>query len=117
MSLLIPREAELYRVQLPGYPIGDHKSGAFSFRDGLGCIVSAGEGWEHVSVSRKSRCPSWEDMCRIKELFWDDEDCVMQLHPPKSEYVNYHQYTLHLWRPIDGQKIPRPPAIMVGPPT
>lgn len=25
--------------------------------------------WEHVSVSLKHRCPNWEEMCMIKDLF------------------------------------------------
>jgi hypothetical protein len=71
-------------------------------------------GWEHVSVSvaEGGRCPTWEEMCFIKDLFWDDTDCVMQLHPPKSDYVNTHHYVLHLWRPIF-QPIPRPPKELV----
>ena len=69
-------------------------------------------GWEHVSVSLDDRCPEWDEMCFVKELFWEDEECVMQLHPPKSDYVNRHPYVLHLWRPLDG-KIPRPKRIQV----
>lgn len=75
--------------------------------------------WEHVSVSvqpgmtARPRCPSWEEMCFVKSIFWEEEDCVMQLHPPKSDYVNESPYCLHLWRPI-GVEIPRPPAICVG---
>lgn len=77
-------------------------------------IASDGEGWEHVSVSRDDRCPLWEEMCEIKKMFWDDpEDCVIQYHPPESDYVSTHQYCLHLWRPI-GTSFPRPPAMMVG---
>lgn len=76
-------------------------------------IASDGEGWEHVSASFPNRCPSWEEMCRVKALFWDDEDCVMQLHPPKSEWISNHKYCLHLWRPV-GVEIPRPPGFMVG---
>jgi hypothetical protein len=81
--------------------------------DALRCIASDGQGWEHVSVSLAHRCPTWKEMCRIKDLFWGEEDCVMQLHPPKSEYVNNHAFCLHLWRPI-GVEIPSPPAAMVG---
>lgn len=81
--------------------------------DTLRVIISDQEGWEHVSVSLPHRCPTWAEMCRVKALFWDDEDCVMQLHPPKSEWVNNMQYCLHLWRPV-GVEIPRPPALMVG---
>ena len=112
--LLIPRQVELYRVELPGYGWGDHKNGAFQFRDGLTVIASVGDGWEHVSASRKSRVPSYDDLCRIKRLFWHDDDCVMQLFVPVADHVNYHPYCLHLWRPLDVE-IPRPPEIMVGP--
>lgn len=71
--------------------------------------------WEHVSVSRQDRCPTWEEMCAIKSLFWiDPEDCVVQYHPPRSDYVNCHPFCLHLWRPV-GITLPRPPSLMVGP--
>jgi hypothetical protein len=49
-------------------------------------------------------------------LFWDEEDRVVQYHPPKSEYVSCHPYTLHLWRRADNE-IDHPPSILVGPPS
>jgi hypothetical protein len=76
-------------------------------------IASDGMGWEHVSVSRTDRCPTWDEMCQIKAMFWSGEDVVIQYHPAESEYVNHHQYCLHLWRPI-GVEFPTPPSIMVG---
>lgn len=83
--------------------------------DGLGWDASdiPGEPWEHVSVSLPNRCPTWEEMSFIKGTFWDDGDCVVQFHPPRSEYVNNHPFCLHLWRPT-GHDIPTPPAILVG---
>src|SRR5436190_20844408 len=66
----------------------------------LAVIASDGEGWEHVSVSLENRTPNWREMCYIKSLFWDDQDCVIQYHPPASEYVNNHENCLHMWRPI-----------------
>lgn len=80
----------------------------------LMCIASDGQGWEHVSVSLKNRCPNWPEMCQVKDLFWGEEDCVIQFHPPKSEYVNCHPNCLHLWRPTN-KKILRPPSLLVGP--
>jgi len=82
------------------------------------CIVADGMGWEHVSThivmqGGVSRTPSWAEMCKIKGLFWDEGDCVLQYHPAKEDYVNVHPHTLHLWRPTD-QEVPRPPKIMVG---
>lgn len=76
-------------------------------------LASDGLGWEHVSVSLTNRTPNWKEMSMIKALFWDAEDCVVQYHPPESEYVNQHEHCLHLWRPI-GQDIPRPPRELVG---
>lgn len=80
----------------------------------LAIIGSDGLGWQHVSVSTQHRCPNWEEMCFVKDLFWNDDECVVQFHPPKSEYVNYHPNCLHLWKP-NSQEIPTPPAILVGP--
>jgi hypothetical protein len=85
------------------------------------CIASDGLGWEHVSVSlfKKTaarsieRCPTWEEMCFIKDTFWDEEDCILQFHPPRSEYVNNHPFVLHLWRPTT-KKIAVPESILVG---
>ena len=76
-------------------------------------IASDGLGWEHVSVSLPTRCPTWEEMVRIKSIFWDDDDCVMQLHPPKEDWISNHSFCLHLWRPMEAE-IPRPPDFMVG---
>lgn len=80
----------------------------------LRCIASDGEGWEHVSASFEDRCPTWEEMCVVKKIFWGEDTCVVQFHPPKSEYVNHHPYCLHLWRRI-GSEFETPPSYMVGP--
>jgi hypothetical protein len=80
------------------------------------CIASDGLGWQHVSVSfgRGSKStPSWELMCAIKDLFWEDEDWVAQFHPAKSQYVNNHPGCLHLWRSTEAL-MPVPVAEMVG---
>jgi hypothetical protein len=69
--------------------------------------------WEHVSVSTQVRCPTWEEMCFIKGIFWDADDVVMQFHPRESEYVNQHPFCLHMWRPI-GVEFPTPPSSTVG---
>jgi hypothetical protein len=70
-------------------------------------------GWEHVSVSTARRCPNWIEMTFVKDLFWEDDETVVQFHPPKSQYVNVHPYCLHLWCPTDGH-IRLPPTMLVG---
>lgn len=83
------------------------------------CIISDGMGWEHVSVTIRhknklpSRCPTWEEMCFVKNLFWNEDETVMQLHPPRKDHVNMHPYCLHLWKPTNAV-IPLPLKIMVG---
>ena len=79
----------------------------------LKAIASNGMNWEHASVSLPNRCPNWREMCFVKDFFWDEEDLVVQYHPPKSQYVNMHVHCLHLWRPIE-QQIPAPLSILVG---
>lgn len=78
----------------------------------VGIIASWGGGWEHVSVSLKNRCPTWEEMCMVKDIFWGEEECVVQFHPPKSESVNAHPYCLHLWKKI-GETYETPPKEFV----
>lgn len=83
----------------------------------LKVIASDGLGWEHASVSLRGemRCPTWEEMCIVKNLFWDEDDAVMQLHPPRADYVNNHRACLHLWRPnAYGVEIPLPDSLLVG---
>ena len=50
----------------------------------LRVIASAGFGWEHVSVSLPNRTPNWREMEFVCRLFWTEDECVMQLHPPRS---------------------------------
>jgi hypothetical protein len=97
----------------------------------LEIIVDDGtvSGWEHVSVCAfeaesfkrllrrgeqpQPRTPTWAEMCHVKNLFWSAEDCVVQFHPPQSDYVNRHPHVLHLWR-WRGGEFPRPPSRLVG---
>lgn len=95
----------------------DGNNGAFVLRAPSGAmltiVASDGAGWEHVSVSTSKRTPTWEEMCFVKELFWREDELVIQFHPAADDYVDMHKYTLHLWKPI-GVKLPTPDPILVG---
>lgn len=96
----------------------DGNNGHFIIKHGgvrLFVIASDGGGWEHVSVTVQDakRCPTWEEMCRVKAAFWGPDDCVIQYHPAESQHINNHHYCLHLWRPV-GNDIQTPPTFMVG---
>jgi hypothetical protein len=109
--------AETFRVRAPGY---EHRpgtnNGMFICRHNgitLRVVCSDGDGWDHISVSLPDRCPTWEEMEYVRELFFRPDETVMQLHPSKDQHINNHPYCLHLWRPHSGT-IPTPPGWMVG---
>lgn len=78
-----------------------------------GVDVGPLSGWEHVSVSIKGKFPpNWQEMCWVKNMFWGEEETVLQFHPKKSEYKNVHQNCLHLWRNV-GLDHPLPPTELV----
>lgn len=60
-----------------------------------------------------TRTPTWREMTYVKDVCWDGEDVVVQFHPRRSEYVNLHRDTLHLWRKV-GYEFPTPPRELVG---
>lgn len=83
----------------------------------LNVIAVDGEetGWEHVSVAvfqKPFETPTWKEMCKVKAIFWNDDECVVQFHPPESDYVNQHKGCLHLWRST-ATPFPQPPTICV----
>jgi hypothetical protein len=88
--------------------------------DGVHPVHKAPEGmakWEHVSLTikvgkKRTRIPNWNEMCFIKNMFWEPHETVVQFHPPESDYVNIHDHVLHLWRPLD-YDIKLPPQLFV----
>lgn len=122
------QNAERYRTQLKGFPPtkrGD-RYGLFimaqpTFNIRMMVDDGAETGWEHVSVSCKVQhpdgriqdvTPPWDTMNMVKLMFWKDEECVLQFHPPRAVYVNRHESTLHLWRQV-GVNHPTPPTDLV----
>jgi len=111
------------------YGTGDHdgNKGAFEIplENNRLMIIIADDGldapephqWEHISVrivdnDGSNVTPSWADMNAAKNVFWDAEDCVVQFHPPRSQYVNRHPHVLHMWRSVNW-RMPQPPKWMV----
>ena len=78
-------------------------------------VASWGGGWDHVSVAplKKKIVPSWEMMCKVKDIFFEPDEAVIQIHPPKTDYVNNMPNCLHLWRANDKEMM-LPPSFMVG---
>ena len=114
---VLDRFRDMERERLIHGTRGDSGNGFFKvFVGGKSFLVIAsdGGGWDHVSVTTRNgkRCPTWEEMCAIKDMFFYPEECVVQYHPAKSEYVNIHEHCLHLWRP-QRKSVPMPPIEFV----
>lgn len=80
------------------------------------CKFTSAYGWEHLTVSpqpQRGKVPEWDIMCRVKDIFWDEEECCIEYHPRASQYVNNNETCLHIWKPID-LEIPEPPTILLG---
>jgi hypothetical protein len=102
----------------------DGNNGVFIIPRGpvlLQIIASDGLGWDHVSVvpidrrtkRRVYRTPTWAEMSFVKSLFFSDDECVVQYHPPKHLHRNAHEDCLHLWRP-QAETVPLPDPAMVA---
>lgn len=97
---------------------GDDTCGVFKVPaiDGniMQIVASCDMGWEHVSVSMRDRCPTWEEMDGVKRMFFNPYETAIQFHVPEANHINLHPYCLHLWRPL-GFNIVLPPPELVGP--
>lgn len=94
-------------------------------RDG-GLVVIAsddefyGKRWVHISLSRRSRIPTFEDIAFVKAELIGPDFPAYQVFPKAAEHRNYHPHCLHLWAPVDHDIWPDPSgerADAVGPPT
>lgn len=106
---------ELNSPQLVGGQLFNDTNGVFyvMIDDKFYNVIASNDemGWDHVSVSHANFIPSWETMCKIGDIFFREDETIMQLHPKESEYVNTVSTCLHLWRPtLRGVEIPMPPS-------
>lgn len=104
-------KANRYRVR-NGLRASDDRDGnngvflvPFSVSIMLQVCVSDGMGWDHVSVSLPHREPTYAEMEHVRQIFFRDEECCMQLSVPRSDHVNVHDHCLHWWRPQSAEEI------------
>lgn len=69
-------------------------------------VEADGRMWFHVSMSRPTRLPTWQDVRRVKDAFIGKDQKAVQVFPPQSEYVNIHPHVLHLFHCMDGDVLP-----------
>lgn len=50
----------------------------------------------HLSISRRDRYPSWDEIRDARYALLPDDITMAMLLPPKAEYVNLHKNCFHL---------------------
>lgn len=71
-------------------------------------VLDDDEEWEHVSVSRRNRLPSWDDLVLVKERFVGPEREALQLLPKRSEHINLARHCLHIWARTSRSRVVMP---------
>ena len=52
---------------------------------------------QHLSVSCADRLPNWDELKDARYSLMGLGITVVSVLPPSTEYVNIHNFTLHLW--------------------
>lgn len=103
----------MIRCPPEGWTLVQQGEDGFACRCGSLCVIASwGDGWDHVSVSRRDRCPTWEEMCFVRDGFFREHEWVVQYHPPRNDYVDRHPFCLHLWR-SQLERFPVPPKELI----
>lgn len=94
-------------------PVNVWGSRLFRTPGGLAVIITVddvvGSAWVHISVSRRSRTPSYEDLLLVRRALLGEDRPAYQVFPVKSEYRSLPGATvLHLWMPLGADPFPDP---------
>lgn len=122
MRKVLHKSLNKYRCTHPTLGRSPDNTDCGYFEVGGLCIISSGTAlcdpsdrntfWDHVSVSMPDRCPTWAEMCFVKDLFWSKDETVIQFHSRLENYKNDHEFCLHLWKKA-GDNVELPPSICV----
>ncbi len=111
-TMYSPLNDPTIRAQYPHAAANTQKSEAYYDDSGLHVILTEethppdDRHWQHVSVSREDRYPTWEEILAVKEEFIGEEEEAYQVLPRASQYVNIHPNVFHLWHCLDGDIMP-----------
>jgi hypothetical protein len=114
MATLDPLDELIPRVIPAGWAVKLREPGGIALQNlGLNLLVllSAseefdGKRWIHLSVSHRSRLPSWKELRDVKDLFIGKDRLAIQVLPREKDYYNFHPNVLHLWCCLDGDPVP-----------
>lgn len=109
------------RILPPTYKIRAFRldGAAYVRSDGLSVILSGatqtdGKRWLHLSIARRNRIPSFEELRDAKETFIGPDLYAVQVFPPKEFYVNLNPFVLHLFACLDRWPLPEFSGVIGG---
>jgi hypothetical protein len=88
----------LRRTTCPDELEGAFPHGSSFWADGDVSVIvqrTAEYGW-HLSIARRDRLPSWEEVRDARYALIPDDAQMAMLLPPRAEYVNVHDHCLQL---------------------
>ncbi|MGV1029630.1 MAG: DUF7694 domain-containing protein [Dermatophilaceae bacterium] len=65
-----------------------------------------GRPWLHLSMSGRTRLPTWAELVEGKEAIAGPDVDAYQIIPRRANYVNLNEYVLHLFVCLEGQPLP-----------
>jgi len=78
----------------------------FTSTDDLRVMLTLEEGgWLHMSVSRPDVLPTWDELKMVKQLWLGEPLSQYKSFHQKEHWLNFHEYTLHLFCRVDGEPI------------
>jgi len=99
-----PNPPEMYKEVQLGTLMGPEAAKHMKAWEHNGLMIIASVGkyedgreWLHISVSRKSRLPTYDEITRIKRDFIGDDRKAVTVLPEKKYHVNLHENCLHLF--------------------
>ena len=100
-AAFFPRPSAIFKERKEWVEITQGTSRAWMFNGLLvlatAAIMQDGREWLHVSFSRKSRIPSYDDLQLVKREFIGNDKKAIMVFPEQENYVNIHPNCLHLW--------------------
>lgn len=105
---------ECWKPDMPAcnWPLIEEAEDGYMFlsANGVRVIISGqtekDKRWLHVSLSRKGRMPTYDDIALVKKVFIGEDKKAVMVFPEKKYHVNIHSFCLHLWHCLDGDGLP-----------
>jgi hypothetical protein len=103
----VEREGEIEELPIPAHVERLLEPGTRRFRVGE-CTVLISQhpeadpepklrGKWHLSISHVERDPTWDEIATARYALVPDHCLMVQVLPPREEYLNMHEHCFHLW--------------------